>query len=76
MDRRWDDAEVYTSDVLSAMPEEHLTYVAVPRECTFAKHLTHLAYYNVFLLSRPSNVFIDESRGDRSVLTGARVGRP
>jgi hypothetical protein len=51
MNRRWVEAESYASEVLSAMPDEYLNYSPVSQEFTFAKHLTHLGFYNVFLLS-------------------------
>ena len=49
--QRWNNAEAYTLDLLAIMPEADLGYAPFAGELTFAEHLTHLAYYNVFLLT-------------------------
>jgi uncharacterized damage-inducible protein DinB len=49
--QRWRQAEVYTQDVLDIMPEADLKYAPFAGEMTFCEHLTHLAFYNVFLLT-------------------------
>jgi uncharacterized damage-inducible protein DinB len=51
IDGRWSMAEVYTLDVLEAMPSQHLQYVAFEGEYSFIKHLTHLGYYNAVLVA-------------------------
>jgi uncharacterized damage-inducible protein DinB len=48
---RWSNAEAYTVDVLDIMPEVDLGYTPFEGEFPFRKHLTHLAYFNVFLLT-------------------------
>src|SRR5687768_12341098 len=48
---RWRNAEGYTLDVLETMPEGELGYAPFANEFSFAAHLTHLAYFNVYLLT-------------------------
>jgi uncharacterized damage-inducible protein DinB len=48
---RWRNAEEYTLDVLETMPEGELGYAPFANEFSFAAHLTHLGYFNVYLLT-------------------------